>query len=194
MISLTKDKRMLGYASLDVYSDIFHFVTTRIGGCSEGTYATFNCSPFAGDERVCVRRNQEILFEAMPEKPRELIIPHQTHGTKSLVVDETFLTLSEEDRCTRLEGIDALITREEGCCICVSTADCVPVLLYDRQHQVVAAVHAGWRGTVNFTLVIHWNRCGRFMERKVRRLWLVSVLAFRWNPLKSVMRYMIPSV
>lgn len=93
MISLTKDKRMLGYASLDVYSDIFHFVTTRIGGCSEGTYATFNCSPFAGDERVCVRRNQEILFEAMPEKPRELIIPHQTHGTKSLVVDETFLTL-----------------------------------------------------------------------------------------------------
>ena len=115
MISLTKDKRMLGYASLDVYSDIFHFVTTRIGGCSEGTYATFNCSPFAGDERVCVRRNQEILFEAMPEKPRELIIPHQTHGTKSLVVDETFLTLSEEDRCTRLEGIDALITREEGC-------------------------------------------------------------------------------
>ena len=139
---------MLGYASLDVYSDIFHFVTTRIGGCSEGTYATFNCSPFAGDERVCVRRNQEILFEAMPEKPRELIIPHQTHGTKSLVVDETFLTLSEEDRCTRLEGIDALITREEGCCICVSTADCVPVLLYDRQHQVVAAVHAGWKGTV----------------------------------------------
>ena len=150
MISLTKDKRMLGYASLDVYSDIFHFVTTRIGGCSEGTYATFNCSPFAGDERACVRRNQEILFEAMPEKPRELIIPHQTHGTKSLVVDETFLTLSEEDRCTRLEGIDALITREEGCCICVSTADCVPVLLYDRRHQVVAAVHAGWRGTVNF--------------------------------------------
>lgn len=146
MISLTKDKRMLGYASLDVYSDIFHFVTTRIGGCSEGTYATFNCSPFAGDERVCVRRNQEILFEAMPEKPRELIIPHQTHGTKNLVVDEAFLALSEEDRCMRLDGIDALITREEGCCICVSTADCVPILLYDRRHQVAAAVHAGWRG------------------------------------------------
>lgn len=150
MISLTKDKRMLGYASLDVYSNIFHFVTTRRGGCSEGTYATFNCSPFAGDEAAYVRRNQELLFEAMPEKPRELIIPHQTHGTKSLVVDESFLALSEEERSMHLEGIDTLITRERGCCICISTADCIPILLYDKRHQAVAAIHAGWRGTVNF--------------------------------------------
>lgn len=152
MISLTNDKRMLGYASLGAYSDIFHFVTTRRGGCSEGTYATFNCSPFAGDNPECVRRNQDLLFESIPKNGNSpvLIIPHQTHGTKSLVVDKAFLSLPETEKRERLEGIDTIMTGEPGCCIGVSTADCVPVLLYDKQHQVVAAVHAGWRGTVSF--------------------------------------------
>ena len=49
-----------------------------------------------------------------------------------------------------LQGVDALITKEPGCCICISTADCIPILLYDRKNQVVAAAHAGWRGTVNY--------------------------------------------
>ena len=49
-----------------------------------------------------------------------------------------------------LNGIDALITTEPGCCICISTEDCIPVLLYDRVHHAVAAVHAGWRGTVEY--------------------------------------------
>lgn len=150
MISLTEDKRMLGYRSLGVYPDIFHFVTTRFGGCSEGTYATFNCSPFAGDEADHVCRNQERLFEAMPQRPRELIIPHQTHGVKSLVVNEAFLSLSGEEKKESLEGIDTVMTCEPGCCICISTADCVPVLLFDTQHRAVAAVHAGWRGTVDY--------------------------------------------
>ena len=51
-----------------------------------------------------------------------------------------------------LQGVDALITRKQGCCICISTADCIPILLYDRQNSVIAAVHAGWRGTVNYIL------------------------------------------
>lgn len=152
MISLTNDKRMLGYGLLSTYSDIFHFVTTRWGGCGTGTYATFNCSPFTGDDAACVRRNQELLFKAMPEKARELIIPHQTHGVKNRVVDKAFLSLSETERREQLEGIDALMTCEPHCCICISTADCVPVLLFDRQHRAVAAVHSGWRGTVNFII------------------------------------------
>lgn len=152
MISLTQDKRMLGYASLGAYSNIFHFVTTRRGGCSKGAYATFNCSPFAGDEVECVRWNQKLLFEAMPKQPQALIIPHQTHGVKTLVIDRSFLLLPETEKQQLLEGVDAVMTSEPGCCICVSTADCIPVLLYDKKHQAVAAVHAGWRGTVNFIL------------------------------------------
>ena len=45
-----------------------------------------------------------------------------------------------------LEG-DGFITDRPGVALCVKTADCVPVLLADGKKKVVAAVHAGWRGT-----------------------------------------------
>ena len=187
MISLTEDKRMLGYRSLGVYPDIFHFVTTRFGGCSEGTYATFNCSPFAGDEADHVCRNQERLFEAMPQRPRELIIPHQTHGVKSLVVNEAFLSLSGEEKMESLEGIDTVMTCEPGCCICISTADCVPVLLFDTQHRAVAAVHAGWRGTVDYIV-------GHALERMYAVYGTegkdVSVQVSLWKPSKWEMKWL----
>ena len=48
---------------------------------------------------------------------------------------------------TELEGVDALVTDIPGYCLCVSPADCVTVLLYDTRKKVVAAIHAGWRGT-----------------------------------------------
>ena len=47
-----------------------------------------------------------------------------------------------------LEGVDALITNVPGACIGVSTADCIPIILYDAEHRATAAIHAGWRGTV----------------------------------------------
>jgi YfiH family protein len=47
-----------------------------------------------------------------------------------------------------LQDVDAVVTDLKGYCLCVSTADCVPVLLYDKEKKVIAAVHAGWRGTV----------------------------------------------
>jgi YfiH family protein len=48
----------------------------------------------------------------------------------------------------RPEATDAVITDKPGLCVCVKTADCIPVLLYDERQRIVAAVHAGWRGTV----------------------------------------------
>ena len=122
---------MLGYALLGAYPNISHFVTTRHGGYSEGAYASFNCSPFSGDELERVEKNQTLLFQSLSQAPRHLIIPFQIHGTKILPVDEKFLGASGQQQQEMLNGIDALITTEPGCCICISTADCIPVLLYD---------------------------------------------------------------
>ena len=82
MISLTKDKRMLGYESLSSYSNISHFVTTRRGGYCDGFYASFNCSQYSGDEpeRVCL--NRKLLLEPLPQSLVELVVPVQTHGTE----------------------------------------------------------------------------------------------------------------
>lgn len=67
----------------------------------------------------------------------------QVHGTDALVVDRA---LTPTDRFA--EGWDALVTDQPGVMVAVRTADCVPVLMHDPIHRVVAAVHAGWRGAV----------------------------------------------
>lgn len=146
---------MLGYELLSAYPNIFHFVTTRQGGVSEGTYASFNCSPYCGDDQQKVWSNQERLMESFPTTFRQLIIPYQVHGTKIGLIDQAFRDLSAEEQKKQLHGVDAVVTNQSGCCVCVSTADCVPLLVYDRKQQVVAAIHAGWRGTVeNITLSV----------------------------------------
>ena len=77
-----------------------------------------------------------------------LIMPHQVHLTKVAKIDEAFLSLTATQRQEALEGVDALMTDLPGVCIGVSTADCIPILLYDPAHHAVCAIHAGWRGTV----------------------------------------------
>lgn len=146
MNRLTEDKRMLEYGLMLPYSNIFCFSTTRHGGFGEGTYDSFNCTPYTGDDSRDVLKNQAMLRGLLPV-PNELVIPYQIHDTRVLVVDDEYIFASEAKRYNSLQGIDALITNCPGLCLCVSTADCVPVLLYDREHQLIAAVHAGWRGT-----------------------------------------------
>lgn len=125
------------------------FSTTRYGGISKGNYASMNCTPYTGDDTQAVQSNQRLLCTALHCQPSELIIPYQTHGTQVLTIDQPFLTASAEVRHNRLQGIDALVTNEPKVCLCISTADCIPLLLYDHTHQAIAAIHAGWRGTVN---------------------------------------------
>ena len=71
-----------------------------------------------------------------------LLSVKQVHGTDALVVDRP---LSKTDQFTG--GWDALVTDQPGVTVAVRTADCVPVLVHDPRRRVVAAIHAGWRGT-----------------------------------------------
>ncbi len=145
---LTKDKRMLVYGLEGAHTDIFCFSTTRHGGCSEGNYASFNCNHYCGDDFEKVEQNRKLLCSLMPVCPEMLVVPHQTHGTTVRVIDDGFVKLSSEKRMELLEGVDALVSDKAGVCLCISTADCIPVLCYDTKHKAMAAVHAGWRGTV----------------------------------------------
>jgi hypothetical protein len=75
-------------------------------------------------------------------------MPHQVHGTGITQIGNTFFLLSEEIRQTALEGIDGLMTNIPNVCIGVSTADCIPIIIYDAEHHAASVVHSGWRGTV----------------------------------------------
>lgn len=144
-----KNIEMLGFGLFTACPDISHFITTRSGGYSEGNYASFNCSPYSGDEPRRVAANQKLLTDHLPANLKELVIPFQVHGTEVYRITPEYLSLPAEEKQKQLHGIDALVTDVPGVCICVSTADCVPLLLYDRTRKVVAVAHAGWRGTVN---------------------------------------------
>lgn len=149
---------MLEYDIFSPYSNMCCFSTTRLGGVSTGNYASMNCNAYCGDNDNHVAANRQIV-QSYLISCKELIFPHQTHGSVVRIVDDAFLKLSKEERIKQLEGVDSLITAEPGYCLCISTADCIPVLLYDTVNKVVAAIHAGWRGTA-----------GRIVENTVQTL------------------------
>lgn len=142
----TDDSPLLFY---DFGPGVTAFSTSRHGGVSMGNYGTFNVNAYCGDDVAAITRNRQLLCQWLHlGDERNLIIPHQTHGTAVCKVDETFLSLSEEARRERLEGVDAVMTDVPQVCIGVSTADCTPIIIFDEDHQAACAVHAGWRGTV----------------------------------------------
>ena len=128
--------------------EVVAFSTTRHGGVSQGSYASFNITHYCDDSLEHVARNKALLADLLGISSQDIILPRQTHQTNILHVDADFLYLSESQRSIRLEAVDALMTDQPKVCIGVSTADCIPILLYDKEHHAIAAVHAGWRGTV----------------------------------------------
>lgn len=159
----TGNIKMLSYP-LDGSGNIFGFTTTRYGGVSTGNYSSFNLGIHAGDEPTNVIENRRLLCQSIGIAKDRLFLPHQVHGSEFLHIDETFLSLPAHEQNRLLNGKDGVITSVKQICIGVTTADCVPVLLYCPQKQVVAAVHAGWKGTVkNIT-----SSCVKYMQKQMQ--------------------------
>ena len=116
------------------------FSTTRQGGCSTGNYAAFNINGYCGDDEVHIAANKVALCGLLGIDSNRLVMPHQVHDCVVRRIDGPQQGV--------IEGVDAVMTDVPQLCIGVSTADCIPVLLYDFTHRAVSAVHAGWRGTV----------------------------------------------
>ena len=142
---------MIKQPQLEYYkmgAGVVAFSSTRHGGCSKGNYAAFNINRYCGDNEEDIRSNRAALCETLGISDNHLIMPHQVHETKVAKIDKAFFSLDATEKKKALEGVDALMTNLRNVCIGVSTADCIPVLLYDKEKQAVCAIHAGWRGTV----------------------------------------------
>ena len=125
------------------------FSTQRTAnGPADGPYADFNITHYCGDEADHVAASRRGLCQALGIADNRLFLPHQTHGTEVVEVSAELLELPAAEQQQQLYAKDCILTRERGVCIGVSTADCVPVLVYDASTQCVCAVHAGWRGVV----------------------------------------------
>lgn len=130
------------------FESVTTFVTTRHNpdGCANRN-GNFNLGLYCGDDNVRVEANLQQLCTALGIQRDMLYYPHQVHGKDILVVDEAFTALPHAEQLAALDGVDAIITHVPGIAIAVTTADCVPVVLYDAEHHAVAAIHTGWRGT-----------------------------------------------
>lgn len=114
------------------------FSTMRHGSVDYGQSAAMPDRGYNGFNQWRNPQNRRLLAERLGIGKERFVVPHQTHSDHVAFVTEP----------CQLEDVDAVFTTERNLCVCVSTADCIPVLLYDARHQVVAAIHAGWRGTV----------------------------------------------
>lgn len=111
--------------------------STRHGGVSPAPFASLNLGINTADDIANVDENRQRFFSAIGAAGYSFASSHQVHGTDVLVATEA----------GRFDGYDALVTNTPGLLVGVTVADCVPILVYDREHQAVAAIHAGWRGT-----------------------------------------------
>jgi YfiH family protein len=119
-----------------------HGFSTRRGGVSTGRYATLNVGAKWGDDPEKVQHNRWRLAAAGGFDLARLFTAKQVHSARvAVVVQGTW-----PDRVASAEA-DALVSQVPGVVLGVFTADCVPILITDGEGRV-AAVHAGWRGTV----------------------------------------------
>jgi len=119
---------------------LVHAFTTRSGGVSEGAYASLNLTRSRGDEAVHVSDNREVVRKALGLDA--LVFANQVHGRGVIPV----VGPPKGDQPAG-EG-DALMTDRPGLGLACQTADCTPILLFDPVNRAIAAIHSGWRGTV----------------------------------------------
>ncbi len=154
-----------------------HAFTTRHGGVSSGIYSQTNMSFTNGDTKENVLENYNRICSAINVKPENCVLSHQTHTVNLKTVTEADAgkgITRERD----YENIDGLVTNVPGIVLVTQYADCVPLLFLDPVKKVIAASHAGWRGTV--------GKIGKLTTEKMAR-------EFGCNP-KDILVGIAPSI
>ena len=128
------------------------FSTTRGEVIKGKPYSGVNLCDYVGDDALRVLDARLTLAMQLGVDLDSLVMPRQTHSCRVAVIDEAYLSLDIDAQEQALEGVDALVTAGKGIVIGVNTADCVPVMLVDAKAGVIAAAHAGWRGTAGHIL------------------------------------------
>lgn len=139
--------------SQDAGGRVVHGFSTRLGGVSVPPFQSLNLGEAVGDRPEAVRENHRRLSVAMGAPEIQFAMVKQVHGDVCFCLDDS-VDLAAYPLTAGgylLGDADALISNRPEVVVGVRTADCVPILLAgadDNRRPVVAAVHAGWRGTV----------------------------------------------
>lgn len=130
--------------ALDTIPWLRHGFSTRHGGVSLGDCATLSFS-YQKEAEEIVDENFRRFCNANAMPFDSLVLTHQTHTANVATVNNSYCNRGRD--CT-LRETDGVVTAATDLGLVCFTADCVPLLMVDPQAKVIAAVHAGWRGTV----------------------------------------------
>ncbi|MFT4107286.1 MAG: peptidoglycan editing factor PgeF [Lacrimispora sp.] len=122
--------------------------STKLGGVSQGKFASMNLTFTRGDNPEHVMENYRRMAEALGVEAEKMVLSYQTHTTNVRVVTEEDagkgITKERE-----YKDVDGLITNVSGITLVTFYADCVPLYFLDPVHKAIGLSHSGWRGTVN---------------------------------------------
>jgi YfiH family protein len=149
VVAMTDRSRLFLTSDILSREGVRHGFSLRTGGVSIGPFDALNLGAAVGDQPEAVAENLRRFIGTVGVEQDRLATVNQVHGDRVL-----FARTGERDVRTeagtvptgRPEG-DAIVA-EHGRAAGIRTADCLPVLLYDRRTGLAAAAHAGWRGTV----------------------------------------------
>jgi YfiH family protein len=143
--------------------NIMHGFFGREGGMSEGAYSSLNCNPRSSDKAEAVQENLSMVCDYFSLTPRELKTLNQVHSDKVVYVGSV-------DDVTNNIDADALVTDQPNIMLGVQTADCTPIMIADAENNVVAIMHAGWKGAFSGIIqnTVHaFERCGGDIEKAI---------------------------
>ena len=117
---------------------IKHCFFNRSGGKSKGIYKSLNCGRGSFDKKKYIKQNIVIASKKISKSYKKLFLLNQIHSNK-------FFFIKNCKFKKKLTG-DALITDQKKIVLVVLTADCAPVLIFDKKLKIISAIHAGWKG------------------------------------------------
>jgi polyphenol oxidase len=120
---------------------VSHGFFTRLGGVSQGVYASLNGGVGSRDLSEAVTENRARIGAALGAAPERLAVPFQIHSPNAVAITELWPE-SSRPRC------DALVTATPGLALGVTGADCGMILFADQRARVIGAAHAGWKGAL----------------------------------------------
>jgi YfiH family protein len=120
---------------------VAHGFFTRLGGVSEGFYASLNGGVGSRDAPEAVTENRARIAAALGAAPDRLAVPFQIHSSDAVAITEPWPP-SARPRC------DGLVTAARGLALGVTGADCGMILFADERAHVIGAAHAGWKGAL----------------------------------------------
>ncbi|MDC6482523.1 peptidoglycan editing factor PgeF [Pelagibacteraceae bacterium] len=139
------------------FANIKHCFFSKNGGVSKELYSSLNCGLGSGDKKENVLKNLSIVSKRMGVDKNNLYTMSQTHSNKVVIINKNNQDIKRVDS-------DALITNIKNISISVLTADCVPILIYEKINNVVACIHAGWKGAINGIVENTFNKMMQLNE------------------------------